>query len=285
MRVFATMRVPHGLKNESGTIRRRIAYSLAAGAATAAVGGSDAEAIVFWSGPQDIEIEQFSSQTLFLDYDEYTDIVLKNYIFTNGNYQGATVSFSPGKIAGFLQNGLYYVSALEAGDVIDAAAMGPKFYGSMAYGQTNPNAEFNDVADAYIGLSFPIGGDTDEFIHYGWVRVSIDNEAGTFIVHDWAYEDVVGAAILAGDNGEEGLDGDFNDDGSVDAADYVVWRKDDGTPQGYDEWRANFGMPVIIGSGGGSGRAAATPEPMTLGLLAAGSLGVTFLRRSRRGTS
>jgi endonuclease/exonuclease/phosphatase family metal-dependent hydrolase len=43
--------------------------------------------------------------------------------------------------------------------------------------------------------------------------------------------------------------GDFNQDGTVDAADYVVWRKTDGTPAGYDEWRANFGASRGVGSG------------------------------------
>jgi hypothetical protein len=37
------------------------------------------------------------------------------------------------------------------------------------------------------------------------------------------------------------LPGDFNVDGVVDAADYVVWRKSDGTLEGYNTWRANFG--------------------------------------------
>jgi hypothetical protein len=38
------------------------------------------------------------------------------------------------------------------------------------------------------------------------------------------------------------IEGDYNGDGSVDAADYVVWRKSniDGQ-QGYDDWRTNFG--------------------------------------------
>lgn len=35
--------------------------------------------------------------------------------------------------------------------------------------------------------------------------------------------------------------GDFNCDGSVNAADYVVWRKQDGSQAGYNEWRSNFG--------------------------------------------
>jgi hypothetical protein len=37
------------------------------------------------------------------------------------------------------------------------------------------------------------------------------------------------------------LSGDYNLDGIVDAADYVVWRKNDGTQGGYNAWRANFG--------------------------------------------
>jgi len=49
------------------------------------------------------------------------------------------------------------------------------------------------------------------------------------------------------------LNPDFNGDGNVDAADYVLWRKDPAThggdPAGYDAWRAQFGGPP---SGGGS---------------------------------
>jgi len=64
-----------------------------------------------------------------------------------------------------------------------------------------------------------------------------------------------------------GGDGDYNDDGVVDAADYVVWRKDPaangGDPVGYDTWRENFAEPSA-GSGGNSG---GVPEPATLVLL------------------
>jgi hypothetical protein len=70
-----------------------------------------------------------------------------------------------------------------------------------------------------------------------------------------------------------GLAGDFNDDGSVDAADYVLWRQNNGsnnalpndgglgTPIGtahYDLWTANFGE-----TGPGSGSTEAVPEPGT----------------------
>jgi probable HAF family extracellular repeat protein len=59
--------------------------------------------------------------------------------------------------------------------------------------------------------------------------------------------------------------GDFNFDGNVDAADYVMWRKTDGTPAGYNVWRTHFG------TGGGSSAVAsanaAVPEPATLAML------------------
>jgi glycosidase len=61
------------------------------------------------------------------------------------------------------------------------------------------------------------------------------------------------------------LPGDYNHDGILDAADYVVWRKTDGTQAGYNTWRAHFGHP--IGSGTGAIANTAVPEPTTLMLL------------------
>lgn len=55
------------------------------------------------------------------------------------------------------------------------------------------------------------------------------------------------------------LAGDYNGDGSVDAADYVVWRKTDGTPGEYNTWRTNFGQTA--GSGSTVVANAAVPEP------------------------
>ena len=43
------------------------------------------------------------------------------------------------------------------------------------------------------------------------------------------------------------LPGDFNGDGIVDAADYVIWRKNDGSQVGYDMWRSHFGQTASAG--------------------------------------
>jgi GH35 family endo-1,4-beta-xylanase len=64
------------------------------------------------------------------------------------------------------------------------------------------------------------------------------------------------------------LSGDYNQDGTVDTADYVLWRNGLGTiytPDDYNVWRAHFGE--TIGSGAGANANAAVPEPATLVLL------------------
>jgi len=86
-----------------------------------------------------------------------------------------------------------------------------------------------------------------------------------------------------------GVPGDYNNNGTVDAADYVLWRKGGplenevvtpgaATPEDYTEWRARFGNT----SGAGSAGALATapvPEPAAFGLVIVGLLAGTALRR------
>jgi hypothetical protein len=90
-----------------------------------------------------------------------------------------------------------------------------------------------------------------------------------------------------------GTAGDYNNNGTVDAADYAVWRNNVGTtttlpndPTGgtigttqYDTWRRNFGLG--IGSGSGLAASAAVPEPAALVLVVAGMLGLPFVGRWR----
>jgi Lamin Tail Domain/Calcineurin-like phosphoesterase len=58
-----------------------------------------------------------------------------------------------------------------------------------------------------------------------------------------------------------GVVGDYNGDGMVDAADYVVWRKTGiNGQQGYDDWRANYGATGAPGAGAARGNRQ-VPEP------------------------
>jgi autotransporter-associated beta strand protein len=73
------------------------------------------------------------------------------------------------------------------------------------------------------------------------------------------------------------LPGDFNLDGMVDAADYLVWRKKFGSPYtqtDYNTWRSRFGQ------GGGGGAGGAVPEPATY-LFCGLALLAVFVQRMR----
>jgi PEP-CTERM motif len=73
-----------------------------------------------------------------------------------------------------------------------------------------------------LGAAFNVGGAHNLVFTYGTVAGPVVNPAG-----------------------------DFNSDGVVDAADYVFWRKNDGSPGGFTTWRANFGK-----TGGATGASA-----------------------------
>jgi hypothetical protein len=89
-----------------------------------------------------------------------------------------------------------------------------------------------------------------------------------------------------------GVPGDYNNNGVVDTADYVLWRKggplqnEVNTPgtvdaSDYDAWRARFGK-ITAGSGSGSLDGGAVPEPST-SLLASLAIATTAaIGRGRR---
>jgi hypothetical protein len=83
-----------------------------------------------------------------------------------------------------------------------------------------------------------------------------------------------------------GLAGDFNFDGIVDVADYVVWAKGGlgvaTTPENYNLWRTNFGASIGPGSGGSTASQSLAPEPGSSMIVLLGViLGHVLLRRKQ----
>jgi hypothetical protein len=165
--------------------------------------------------------------------------------------------------------------------------------------------DLNDAAAPGFNANNP---DTNPNFHqqhwYGWIGIRITNEAdATGEVVGWGYETQQGMSILAGATAPA-IAGDYNGNGQIDAADYVVWRNNNGlmggaTPQqgdgtgdgnvtveDYNLWRSNFGIGSGIGAFLPPGAGIqAVPEPQSLLLSLFGAvavLGVFFCRRMRR---
>jgi hypothetical protein len=117
------------------------------------------------------------------------------------------------------------------------------------------------------GLTLPLGNLYNEAIHIDDIDLEIRRAAGpSFRTYD--------QNVTYFGTPPAGTTGDFNGNGKVDAADYVLWRnggplQNEGgitpgttTPEDYGTWRANFGKPP--GSGAALGANATVPEPSTL---------------------
>jgi T5SS/PEP-CTERM-associated repeat protein len=104
-------------------------------------------------------------------------------------------------------------------------------------------------------------------------------------------------SVLIGVGLSGGLPGDYNRDGTVDAADYVVWRNNEGTTnllpndllggiidsRQYNQWRANFGATTAGAAAVASADSlsAVVPEPACNLLLLVGLIGLIWCVHAR----
>lgn len=248
-------------------------------ACTLMIAGRAAAAVHYYFGNVSVPLDNEQPLDLNFENDDFDDVVLENFVFDGVNYQGVTVPYSPGRIVGFADAGVQYATALPAGAPINASTLGPEYYGALAYGTEYPLAQFSAVDDAFIGLAFPVGPTN---LHYAWMRVAVDNDAGTLLVKDWAFEDQPGVGIAAGDQGTLPIYGDLNGDRRVNGGDFVAWQR--GMTSTYTlfdlwKWQDNFGA----GSGlAASSTVATVPEPAAIALTAAALLPVICVRRRWR---
>lgn len=103
------------------------------------------------------------------------------------------------------------------------------------------------------------------------------DDLGSFQVHYGAGSPFNPTQVVLSNFIPNALPADFNDDGVVNAADYVVWRKFDLGQAAYDTWHAYFGQTA--GSGSGATANATIPEPPTMVMLIVTAASMSTRRR------
>ncbi len=171
-----------------------------------------------------------------------------------------------------------YTLSLDAGDFVSATLVWDReIFLNSPFLEYQRGDEFIDfgfanldlyLVPAGLGIGQAVASSTSTAWNLEHIFASVE-DAGNYEIWVTTNESVAvpyGLAWWAGADDRPPA-GDFNSDGSRNAADYVVWRSNDGSQQGYDEWRANFGNMS------GSGTSASVPEPSGFALLAvAGTL-------------
>jgi hypothetical protein len=167
-------------------------------------------------------------------------------------------NFFAGAISGTGSLGLFFSSA-DGSTLYSEGAEVSATFGSTEY-------KWNITYQGKIGW-----GTCDESTGTGTVCAAADDsQVGT--IATTGGNDVV---LIGLSSASTGLTGDYNNDGIVDTADYVMWRKTDaGNMQGYTDWRTHFGE-----GGTGSGGVGAVPEPTSVMLAVIAGCGMYHCRR------
>ncbi|MCI0333041.1 MAG: autotransporter-associated beta strand repeat-containing protein, partial [Planctomycetes bacterium] len=211
-------------------------------------------------------------------------------------FDGGT--FSPADSLGDVTVSGDYTQTDEATLLIEIAGtlMGTEYDSATITGTATLDGTLDvSLIDAFM----PSAGDSFEILAaIGGVFGTFETESLPVLAGGLSWNVLYGANSVVLEVAAPGLPGDYNGDGKVDAADYVVWRKGVGiasTPENYNIWRANFGESIGSGAGangsaGASPSHAAAPEPSSsllwcLGLFAAPHLlfDRAILRKSPRG--
>ena len=187
----------------------------------------------------------------------------------NGGNMVLTARINPAVLTGYL---VYF----DSGGGLQLQILEPGPGGTVTTRDigTSVDATFNALSEVVVELNV-VG---DQLSAYAWLADDPNGkpEVPQATATDSTYASgIAGLAFAEDDPGTsvvyryasaqdtpfvDAVAGDFNGDGRVDAADYVVWRKGAQSQDDYNDWRMNFGAPAGSGSLVGS----AVPEPGAL---------------------
>lgn len=190
--------------------------------------------------------------------------------------QGKLLVKSPGAIG---TGPLTIASTATLGIEIDGSANPPFCDHINVVGQLSLSGT---LAVSVVGSFTPAAGNSFDILDWGTLTgtfTSIQLPALPSSL-EWNTSQLYSTGVLS--VATAALPGDFDHNGIVNAADYIVWRKGLGTTytqSEYDTWRSHFGQ--IAGSGSGTSVNAAVPEPAILVLVMFAVAGL-FLRRQRK---
>jgi sulfatase modifying factor 1 len=184
------------------------------------------------------------------------------YAPTSGSYKNFPTGSdtAPTSVANGTATGTaVYKQTFSTGPADISVAGGLSSYGTMAQGgnvseweETEYDLVNNSVSSAR-GLRGGSWSDSVSELLSSSLRTSVTPPSGK--VSEFGFR--VASSLI-----KSTLIWDYNTNGAVDAADYVVWRNGDSpddTQTGYNLWKANFGKPTGSGSS-----LSAVPEPSTL---------------------
>jgi Tol biopolymer transport system component len=195
--------------------------------------------------------------------------------FTGGGTNFVEGGLSPGSSPGTISFDGELVLGSVATTLMELAGANPGEYDQIIVGgELSLDGQLMvQLIDGYV----PSDGDSFDIFDFGLL-------AGDFQQYDlpplpddllWNITGLAAEGILAIETAVTTLAGDFNNDGTVDAADYTLWRdgdSPDSTTADYALWKNHFGQSAASGSG-----ADHIPEPTTL-LLALLALAAAPLR-------
>jgi hypothetical protein len=172
-------------------------YALAAGAACLAGTGVHGEVI-----QQTLNLDvplAGGAIGLDLDGDAVDDLIVENR--TEPYYSGSwQVIQTPTTEA--MTNEIYtvpgigdfsYATPQASGALIDAAGL-TYYFTNLSYGGLGPVVPALDAGPILLGFSMDVAGAQ----HFGWVRLAVDLDTGTYTILETAYEDTPGLGIEAG---------------------------------------------------------------------------------------